>query len=79
MFKYRTVKSINVTGRIANKLGCFDKPLQMNIFIDSILSTIPNSAFIEFKERFATTQKELDDFVEKLESCETKLEISARN
>ncbi len=73
-FKPVKVQSVAVVGKVAKKLGCFSQR-ERELFVDHVLKKVSKKEFLKFKAEFADTQEELDEFREKLESCETALKF----
>lgn len=69
-FKIKLVKSVEISGKVSKKLGCFDESKLAWSFVFEQLEKVPNSEYVKFKERYAESRKDLDDFTEKINSCD---------
>lgn len=73
--KITAVKKIELTGPITKKLGAINNSFQVQLFVTELLEKVTNDDLIRFKKRFASSTKEIHEFVEKIEYCDTELDF----
>ena len=74
VIKIKPVAELKIIGRDKLKLGAFGDPAIAQLFVKDLLSKATNEDYVEFMKDYVESQKGMDDFREKLASCDEHIQ-----